>query len=503
MDSRNLLDAICRIAPDRTAVICPGEGEVSYGSLCVQVEALARKLRRAGLGKGDRIALVLPNGIQTVVAFLAAATTATAAPLNPNYQTNELRFYMEDTGARALILPAGADGAARAAAPPGTVLFEIRTEPSLTVTADTDFRLQGTASLPPPALDDIALVLHTSGTTSRPKRVPLKHSNLLASARNIAQFYRLGPDDVGLCVMPLFHVHGLVGSLLSSLLVGAAVVLPPRFNALGFWPLVKSHRVSWYSAVPTIHHMLLSRTRDRGRPAGAEQLRFIRSCSAALAPATMTELEERFGAPVLEAYGMTEAAHQVASNPLPPEVRKPGCVGVGTTVEIAVLDKDCSFLPAGVPGEIALRGPNVIDCYESNPSANAASFVDGWFRTGDEGLLDHDGYLRLIGRIKEIIVRGGEKIAPREIDEVLGLHPAVAEVAAYGFPHPLYGEEVAAAVVLQEAATESDLIAFCRSRMAEFKCPKKLVIVKQIPRTDTGKIQRSGLARQLGDGQSG
>jgi acyl-CoA synthetase (AMP-forming)/AMP-acid ligase II len=347
-----------------------------------------------------------------------------------------------------------------------------------------------------PSADDVALVLHTSGTTSRPKRVPLRHRNLAASVGNIVDWYALTADDVALCVMPLFHIHGLVASVLSTFGSGGAVVVPARFNPLRFWPVVRAHRATWYSAVPTIHQLLLQRAGSE-RPVGSEHLRFIRSCSAALSPATMQQLEERFGAPVLEAYGMTEAAHQMASNPLPPAPRLPGSVGQGSGVRIGIMDEEGALLPTGAAGEVVIQGPNVIDGYENNPEANAASFTRGWFRTGDQGVLDDSGYLTLVGRIKELIIRGGEKISPREIDEVLQQHPAVAEAVAFGVPHPSWGEEVVAAVVLRSPATEDELLHHSRLHLADFKVPKTLHFVEAIPRVATGKVQRRTVAAAL------
>ena len=321
--------------------------------------------------------------------------------------------------------------------------------------------------------DDVALVLHTSGSTGRPKRVPLAHANLAISAGNVARSYDLGPEDVAMCVMPLFHVHGLVASTLGTLSTGGTLVIPGKFNPLSFWRVARDYGVTWYSAVPTIHQLLLARVDPAaGRPAGAERLRFIRSCSAALPPQVMHDLEEAFGAPVLEAYGMTEAAHQMASNPLPPAARKPGSVGQGTEVQISIMDAAGKHLPAGERGEVVIKGPNVTRGYENNPEANAKSFTDGWFRTGDQGFLDADGYLTLVARIKELINRGGEKISPREIDEVLLAHPSVTEAVCFGVPHKTWGEEVAAAVVVSEAVSETDLIAFCKERLAEFKRPE-------------------------------
>jgi oxalate---CoA ligase len=347
-----------------------------------------------------------------------------------------------------------------------------------------------------PHIDDVALILHTSGSTGRPKRVPLAHSNLSTSVWNIARSYALGPEDVSLCVMPLFHVHGLVASTLATLATGGTVVVPTKFNPLSFWRVARDHGVTWFSAVPTLHRLLLARvTPGSDRPAAAERLRFIRSCSASLPPQVMHDLEVAFGVPVLEAYGMTEAAHQMASNPLPPAARKPGSVGPGTDVSISIIDDGGRHLRPGERGEVVIQGPNVIRGYENNPEANASSFVDGWFRTGDQGYLDEDGYLILVGRLKELINRGGEKISPREIDEILLTHPSVAEAVCFGVPHPTWGEEVSAAVVLRSPATESELLAYCRERLADYRRPKQIHIAEAIPRTATGKIQRRVVAQ--------
>lgn len=344
--------------------------------------------------------------------------------------------------------------------------------------------------------DDVALVLHTSGTTSRPKRVPLRHRNLVASVENIVKHYQLTPDDVSLCIMPLFHVHGLVASALATLASGGRVVVPERFTPLGFWPIAREVKPTWFSASPTPHQMILMRG-DEARPAGIERLRFVRSCSAALAPSLMESMERRFAVPVLEAYGMTEASHQMSSNPLPPGERYPGSVGVGTGVQIAVLDGRGGEVHAGAAGQVGIRGANVIDAYEDNQEANAASFVNGWFLTGDQGTLDSANYLRLLGRIKELINRGGEKIAPREIDEALELHPRVKEAVAFGVPHATWGEEVAAAVVVEGEVTEKELQAHCRQTLADFKVPRRIHIVASIPRTPTGKVQRRFVAEQF------
>lgn len=493
-----ILDLLESGSPSHVAVAVSGGGPVvTYDQLRQQVNALAAHLNQFGLGRGDRIAMALPNGLEMIASFLAASTTGTAAPLNPAYRLDEFKFYLEDTGARALIIPPTGSDEARQAAGDQTLIIEA----DLDSDGQVRFTSAGVAGPPRardyPNDDETALVLHTSGTTSRPKRVPLSHANLMISARNVADTYKLTAEDISLCVMPLFHVHGLVASTLATLLTGGTVVVPPRFNPLSFWSTVRDHRASWYSAVPTIHQVLLSRAKAGSRPAGAEHLRFIRSCSAALPPQMMADLEERFGAPVLEAYGMTEAAHQMASNPLPPGARKPGSVGCGTAVSIAILNEAGELLPTGAVGEVSIKGPNVFSGYESNAEANATSFSNGWFRTGDQGYLDNDGYLTLVGRIKELINRGGEKISPREIDEALLAHPAVAEAVCFGVPDRVYGEEVAAAVALRSEATEAELIAHCRASLADFKCPKVIYIVEAIPRTATGKIQRRNVAAEI------
>jgi acyl-CoA synthetase (AMP-forming)/AMP-acid ligase II len=325
------------------------------------------------------------------------------------------------------------------------------------------------------------------------------HRNITASTGNIVAHYALTADDVALCVMPLFHVHGLVASTLSTLRSGGTVAVPSKFNALSFWRTVRDTNATWYSAVPTIHNLLLSRAGDE-RPAGAEGLRFIRSCSAALPPDMMDRMERVFGAPVLEAYGMTEASHQMASNPRPPAARKGGSVGPGTGVRIGIMDDTGTLLPNGERGEVVIQGPNVVSGYENNPDANAKSFTNGWFRTGDQGYLDEDGYLRLTGRLKELINRGGEKISPREVDEIIMEHPAVHQCVTFAMPHDMLGEEVAAAIVLRQGATATDkeLRDFASAKLAPFKVPKKVLILDQIPVGATGKLQRIGLAQKLG-----
>jgi len=478
------------------AIIVPDGPTLTYKELRGQVHKLMDELRSFGVKRGDRVAIVLPNGLENVVSFLAVSGVTTAAPLNAAFKPDEFEFYMDDTNAKAVITGPDASEDILNSAPEGAI--------HITVTANDDGevsfegpRAVGTDE-PDADKDDVALVLHTSGTTSRPKRVPLTHANLTTSIKNVAETYALTPGDRSMCIMPLFHVHGLVASTLATLYSGGAVIVPSRFNPLNFWPVMKEHGATWYSAVPSMHQALLNRAKSRknGEPSPSEgsALRFIRSCSSALAPTTMAELEELYGVPVLEAYGMTEASHQMASNPLPPGKRLPGSVGPGTGVDVAIMDEIGTLLPTDARGEIVIRGANVIVGYEDNPEANATSFTEGWFRTGDEGFLATDGYLTLTGRLKEMINRSGEKISPREIDEVLMDHPAVAEAVAFGVPHATHGEEPAAAVVLSGEAKAADLIAYAKTRLADFKVPRTIHIVDAIPKTATGKLQRRFVA---------
>jgi acyl-CoA synthetase (AMP-forming)/AMP-acid ligase II len=348
--------------------------------------------------------------------------------------------------------------------------------------------------------DDVALVLHTSGTTSRPKIVPLTQRNVCASARNIRGFLSLAPEDRGLNIMPLFHIHGLIAGILAPLSAGGQVCCTPGFNALKFFAWMEESRPTWYTAVPTMHQTILSRAANNRAVIEANPLRFIRSSSSAMPTQVIREIEQVFGAPLVESYGMTEAAHQMAANPLPPRARKPGAVGIAAGPEMAIMDPDGKLLPPGEIGEIVIRGENVTLGYESNPKANAEAFTNGWFRTGDQGVMDADGYFTLTGRLKEIINRGGEKVSPREVDEVLMDHPAVAQVVTFAIPHDKLGEEVGAAVVLREGATlaEKELREFAAKRLADFKVPRKVLFLDEIPKGATGKLQRIGLAAKLG-----
>jgi acyl-CoA synthetase (AMP-forming)/AMP-acid ligase II len=496
--SLTLLDLVERASADRPALLAPNQPDLSYQQLRHNITTLADQLNSFGLGRGDRIAIVMPNGPALIQTFFAAATAATAAPLNPKYKQDEFAFYYSDTQAKALITLPGDAEQAHAAATDDMVIIEATPQPDggLRFTALRGARTARPVERAQP--DDIAMILHTSGTTSRPKRVPIRHRNLAASAHNIIGTYNLTADDVSLCIMPLFHIHGIVASMLSTLASGGTVICPDGFNALEFWQWIDTYRPTWYSAVPTMHQMILARAERNPEIVKRHRLRFIRSSSAALPPVVLERMEATYNTPVLESYGMTEATHQMASNPLPPKPHKAGSVGFGFGVEVGIMDENGTLLPQGSKGEVVVRGPNVIDGYENNPEANATAFVNGWFRTGDQGIIDADGYLSLTGRLKELINRGGEKISPIEIDDVLLRHPAVAEALAFAVPHKSLGEDIHAALVLKAPATEAELREHCAGLLADFKVPRKFHILEQLPRGATGKPQRISMAKQLG-----
>lgn len=489
------------------AVGAPGRPWLDGAGLRRLAEQTRLTLNGVGIGRGDRVGIVLPNGPEMATCFVGVAATCTAAPLNPAYTAEEFEFYLSDLQPQAIILQAGDATPARAAAERLGILA-IELHPAGDDAAGL-YRLDASAlpSGAPEAAgaaepDDMALVLHTSGTTARPKIVPLTNGNLAASARHIGESLALGPDDVCLNVMPLFHIHGLVAAVLSSLRAGAGVCCTPGFNAFKFGEWLGEVRPTWYTAVPTMHQAILMRMRAHPERARAAGLRLIRSSSASLPPQVMQELEDVFGSPVVEAYGMTEAAHQMASNPLPPRARKPGAVGLAAGPKIAVMTDDGAILPQGSVGEVVIRGPNVTPGYAGNPDANARAFTDGWFRTGDQGRIDEEGYLFLTGRLKEQINRGGEKVSPLEVDVVLLDHPSVAQVVTFGVPHAKLGEEVGAVVVLHpgQAATEQEIRDFCATRLAAYKVPRHILLRDDIPKGATGKVQRIGLAAKLGLG---
>ena len=537
---RNLLDAGADLAP---ALAAPGRAPLDFQGLRRLIGNTLATLNELGITRNERVAIVLNNGPEMAACFVACACGVTSAPLNPAYRAEEFEFYLSDLRAKALIVEQGsaspaiavaeklgvrvldlsvAPGApagrftlaardAAAAAPAADVTTTTTDTPATTETtaasaSATASPARATAAAPANGgfarPDDLSMVLHTSGTTSRPKIVPLSQRNLCASATHIAETLQFVSGDCGLNVMPLFHIHGLIAGVLAPLSAGSQVFCTPGFNALKFFGWMDEARPTWYTAVPTMHQAIVSRAGRNVQVIARHPLRFLRSSSSSMPPQVIRELEDVFKAPLIESYGMTEATHQMTSNPLPPAARKPGTVGRAAGPEVAIMAEDGRLLGAGGIGEIVIRGPNVTSGYENNPLANDSAFSNGWFRTGDQGTLDDEGYISITGRLKEIINRGGEKISPREVDEILMDHPAVAQVVCFGMPHAKLGEEVAAVVVLRDgaSATERELAAFVATRAADYKVPKKILFMDEIPKGATGKLQRIGLAQKLGLG---
>jgi acyl-CoA synthetase (AMP-forming)/AMP-acid ligase II len=502
-EPRTIAELLAGIPAERPAFAAPDEAPLSHGGLRQLSREIGTWLNGRSIGRNDRVAIVLPNGAAMAAAFVTVAQSATTAPLNPAYREDEFDFYLDDLAARALIIAAGAETPAR-------IVAHRRGIPILELTHLADgagrFALSGDGpgsggGRPGHAADDdIALVLHTSGTTARPKMVPLTQANLVASARHIGAALALSPADRCLNIMPLFHIHGLIGCVTASLAAGGSIFCTPGFNALKFFAWLTEAAATWYSAVPTMHQAILGRAERNREAIAARPLRFIRSSSASLPPQVMAALEAAFLCPVIESYGMTEATHQMTSNPLPPAPRRAGTVGRPAGPEVAIMDESGRRLPPGAVGEVVIRGPNVTPGYHANPAANESAFAHGWFHTGDQGMLDDEGYLTITGRLKELINRGGEKISPREVDEVLLDHPAVAQVVTFALPHDKLGEDVAAAVVLHEgtAAEERELRDFVARRLADFKVPRRILFLAEIPKGATGKLQRIGLAAKLG-----
>jgi acyl-CoA synthetase (AMP-forming)/AMP-acid ligase II len=483
-DTKTIIDLLKGGSDEAVAITGPGRKALTYADVRQQVASTVSRLNELGVGRNDPVAIILPNGPEMAIAFLAIAAGATTAPLNPGYREKELQFYMADLEVRLLVIEEGSDTPARSVAEKlGIPVAQLRGNSEA---GSIDFDLVGDSVKEGPQLGGFAEA----------------DDNICASAQHIVKSLALLPQDHCLNIMPLFHIHGLMAAVLSSLTAGSSVFCTPGFNALKFFSWMKEANPSWYTAVPTMHQAILARASRNREVIESVKLRFLRSSSAALPPPVMKELEETFNAPLIEAYGMTEAAHQMASNPLPERVRKPGTVGIPTGVDISAIDENGRHLPPGSIGEIVIRGPSVTTGYQNNPDANAQGFSDGWFRTGDQGVIDPDGYLRLTGRLKEIINRGGEKISPLEVDEVLTAHPAVAQALTFAVPHQKLGEEVAAALVLREGATATQLEIreFAGHRLADFKVPRQVIFLDEIPKGPTGKLQRIGLAEKLGLG---
>lgn len=489
--SESVLESLSRNPSGDVAIVDPAGADLTFGQLLSGAHHMAGQLASLGVGRDSTVASVLPNGPAAAQLYLGALAAGRSAPLNPKLTARELVEQLASLEARVLVTTP------ERVAELGALEIDV---PVVAVTASDDgFELtDGGRQVPWGDADTVsgdsdALVLLTSGTTGAPKRVSLKHGNLLHAVKGIVSTLSLDPSDRGLLLMPMFHIHGLQAALLAPLVAGGRVVIPSAFDAFAVPGLCESNRVTWYTAVPAMHSLVVDRATRRDR-SWAESVRFTRCSSAPMPSALYTEVEKVLGAPLIEAYGMTECAHQIASNPLNPGLRKPGTVGVPTGVEIRIAEVEGTNR-----GEVLVRGTSVTNAYEAvDPDVNRRAFEGGWFHTGDEGELDPEGYLTLTGRLKEIINRGGEKIRPKEVEEVLARHPGVKEVAVFAVPHPRLGEDVAAVVVpLDTTLTAQELRRFARNDLAAFKVPRTVHIAELIPRGPTGKVQRSKLAEQL------
>ena len=465
----------------------------SRSEIILFASALGEVLEAKEIRREDRIAILLPDGARLCVAFLGLSCHCIAAPLNPAASLPDLLSWLEDLEPRAIMVGEGSPPAALEAAEKiGLPLIHFE---------DIAVPIHGTTPSihPEPRPEDVALILHTSGTTAKAKMVPLTHGNLIRSASNIADALKLRPEDLCLNVMPMFHIHGIVACLLAPLVSGGRVLVSEGIDATRFFGFLKARKATWYSAVPTRHNNLLDHLKAYPGLQEGHHLRFIRSSSSALPVALFDSLESAFGVPVIEAYGMTEAAHQMCSNPLPPAVRKPGSVGLPMGPEVSVVDSQGKEVVSGEVGEVVIRGDNVTPGYLNLPEERQERLEGGWFRTGDLGQMDNDGYLFLHGRVKEIVNRGGEKVSPAEVDACLLRHEAVAEAACFAVPHPSLGEDLAAAVVLHKGfdADETTLRTYLFDRLSHYKIPSRILVIDTIPKSSIGKVQRRQLANRL------
>jgi acyl-CoA synthetase (AMP-forming)/AMP-acid ligase II len=484
------------------AIAAPGRRPLTYEGLLSQAHAVRAALNSMGIGRNDRVVIALENGPEMAVAFIAMASCVTCVPINPAYRADEFEFYISRVNAKALVIDSDNSSPVKAVGMAlGLSIIELSPERDaeagiFQLACGRGLANQRGGFAQP---EDQALLLHTSGTTSAPKIVPLTQDNICSMATNNQLFLGLTSDDLCLNLMPLFHSTGLIGVTLSSMISGAGVVCPPGFYAPKFIEWFQEFRPTWYTAVPSIHQAILLRTTEERERISHNRLRFIRSSSSALPGLVLQELENTFNAPVIESYGLTECG-MITCNPLLPSNRKVGSVGVPTLVDLAIMDEAGALLVPHKTGEVVVRGPCVMAGYEGSSAVNEEAFTGKWFKTGDQGFLDTDGYLFLTGRLKEIINRGGEKIAPLEVDEALMNHPAVDQAITFAVPNEILGEEVAAAVVLhpQLTATEREIREFVAKRLADFKVPRQVLILTEIPKGSFGKIQRKRLAERLG-----
>jgi long-chain acyl-CoA synthetase len=492
---RHYVDLRAREQPDAPFVIAPETGlTLTYAQLKRDSEELGRHLAAQGLAKGDKVALLLHNGYQAarlLIGVMYAGYTVT--PLNLLAQPAQLGYVLEHSDAKLVFTSAGLVPQLSAAME--KIINKIK---YLIIDPDADSILKGAtpaaAALHAVGEDDDAMLMYTSGTTGKPKGCVLSHRSVAAGGEYTSAAHALTREDRVLCAMPLYHINGQIVTAVAPLVHGGSVVMPHRFSASGYWELVSKYRCTWINVVPTMIAYLLNGADPREKGLAVGQVKFCRSASAPLPPDLHRAFEKKFGIGIIETFGMTETNAPCFTNPLAPAKRKIGSPGPAYGNEAKIIDPATGkTLPAGTAGEIMVRGDNVMTCYYKDPEATAKTLEpDGWMHTGDVGYFDADGFLFVTGRIKELIIKGGENIAPREIDEALLKHPAVLEAAAVGIPDANYGQEIMACVVLKPDAscTVEELADFSRRELGKFKAPKLIKLVTELPKGPSGKVQR-------------
>ena len=501
----DLLQAAASRRPDAPALVVSADRvPITYGELVRLVDDLARQLAAAGLQPGDRAALRAHSNAEFVIGLLASSRAGlVVVPVDPALPVVDQGIRIAAAGVKvALIDGTGPGVTTEPTFPSWPISVTCSRNDGVRIEVDATAAPSSATATPDGLRPDDAMIMFTGGTTGSPKMVPWTHDNIARSVRGVIATYGLGPDDATVAVMPLFHGHGLIATLLSTLASCGTVLLPARgrFSAHTFWDDVGAVRATWFTAVPTIHRILLERsTIDKPVREGAT-LRFIRSCSAPLSAETAQALRTEFAASVFSAYGMTEATHQVTSTTENQDVPISGLVGRSSGAQIRIVGDDGRPGPPDAVGEVQLRGHTVVRGYLGDRSATTRSFTDGWLHTGDLGSLSAAGDLTLRGRIKELINRGGEKISPERVENALACHPKVLEAAVFGVPHPLYGETVAAVVVPgpSDPPSPGELVEFCRERLAAFEVPADIQVTSELPHTAKGSVDRRAVAVRFG-----
>ena len=498
---RLLLEERAAAAPDQTFLISEADSRAwTYREFDAAVNRAANLLAARGVGRGDTVSLLLPNGPEYLIAYFACFKLgALAGPVNSLLKPEEIAYVVGNSEARTLLFDTEfreTVEAARPSLPLLANLIEFDDESAAREFGDEPEDAWRTLAL---ASGDEAIIIYTSGTTGKPKGCLLTHGNLIANARQIARWLGFTEADRLLTVMPLFHMNAVAVTTASALYAGGSTVVSPRFSASRFWQTVSDHGVTSFGSVATMLSMLLAKY-PAGVPAGlkTDQLRFAMCGSAPVPAEILRRFEDTFRCLVVEGYGLSESTCRSTFNP-PDARRRPGSCGLPIGNEMRVVDEEDAEVSDGALGEIVLRGENIFKGYFKNEEATRRAFRGGWFHTGDIGYRDAEGFYHIADRKSDMIIRGGENIYPREIDELLYTHPAVAAAAAVGVPDELYGEEVAAFVALREGAqaTAEELIEFCRASLADFKCPKTIRFVAEMPKGPTGKVLKRELARLL------